>query len=69
MGGPGTQRGEARWSWRDEKKSGDSKASFQSQKQEAYCQQTNFQIDLMLFYLPMAFQNVKVLGGQTQLPA
>ena len=22
MGGPGTQRGEARWSWRDEKKSG-----------------------------------------------
>ena len=69
MGGPGTQRGEKRWSWRNEKKSEDSKASFQSQKQEAYCQQTNFQIDLVFFYLPMAFQNLKVFGGQTQLSA
>ena len=69
MGGPGTQCGQERWSWRDEKKSGDSKASFQSQKQEAYCQQTNFQIDLMFFYLPMAFQNLKVFWGQIQLSA
>lgn len=38
--------------------------SFQSEKQEAYCQGTNFQIDLMLFYLAVAFQKLKVFRGR-----
>lgn len=41
-------------------KSGGSKASFQSKKQEGYCQWTNFQRDLVPFYFAVTFQKLSV---------
>lgn len=55
---------EGRWAQGDEKRSGGSKASFQTTKQEASYQQTNLRMNLMLFYLAVAFQQLKVFRGR-----
>lgn len=55
---------ERRWAQVDEKRSGGSKASFQTTKQEGSYGQTNLRMNLMLFYLAAAFQQLKVCRGR-----
>ena len=63
-GAPPHKGGKGGGAQRDETWSGASKASFQSTEQEASCQETNLRMNLMLFYLAGAFQQLKVFGGR-----